>query len=151
MEPITIDYKGYTITTDKSLMNVHDVHKWLSERAYWCKDIPFETCKKAFDNSYCIGAVKDGRQVAYGRLVTDMATLGYLADVYVEESHRGQGISKKMMEILFGLDWVKGLRGIKLGTKDAQGLYRRYGFTECKYPERIMEITRPDIYLATNL
>jgi GNAT superfamily N-acetyltransferase len=146
MESITIDFKGYTITTDKRLMKVHDVHKWLSEVSYWCKDIPFDIFHKGFDNSFCIGALKDGRQIAFGRLVTDFATLAYLADVYVEESHRGQGISKKMMEIIFDLDWVKGLRGIKLGTKDAQGLYRQFGFTEIKHPERIMEIVRPTVY-----
>jgi hypothetical protein len=50
------------------------------------------------------------------------------------------------MELLFDLEWVKNLRGIKLGTKDAQDLYRKYGFTECKFPERIMEIIRSGIY-----
>jgi GNAT superfamily N-acetyltransferase len=80
--------------------------------------------------------------------VTDYATFGYLADVYVEEGHRGQGISKKMMELIFGLEWVKGLRRIMLATKGAQELYRKYEFTECKFPERIMELTRPDIYTS---
>ena len=150
MQPITIDFKGYTITTDKDLMKVHDVHKWLSEESYWCKHIPFETFKTAFDNSYCIGALTDNKQIAFGRLITDYAALAYLADVYVEETHRGKGISKQMMKILFDLDWVKGMRGIKLGTRDAQELYRQFGFTECKHPERIMEISRPNIYETLN-
>ncbi len=142
MQPITIDYKGYTITTDKSLMKVHDVHKWLSEESYWCKGVPFTTFKASFDNSFCIGALNGDKQIAFARLITDYATFGYLADVYVEGTHRGKGISKKMMETLFGLDWVKGLKSIKLATKDAHGLYKQFGFTECKYPERIMEISR---------
>jgi GNAT superfamily N-acetyltransferase len=150
MEPITIDFNGYTITSDKGLMQLHDVHRWLSEEAYWCIGIPFETVKTAFENSYCIGALINGRQVAYGRLVTDYVVFGYLGDVYVAQEHRGKGISKKMMEILFGLDWVKGLRGIKLATQDAQGLYSQFGFTECKHPERVMEIARPDIYKPLN-
>lgn len=145
-EAINIDYQGYLITTDKGKMIVADVHKWLSESSYWCAHVPFDVVKQSFDNSFCIGAIKDGRQVAFARLITDYTTFGYLADVYVEAAHRGQGISKKMMEILFGLDWVKELRGIKLQTSDAHGLYRQYGFTDCKYPERIMEISRPAIY-----
>ena len=80
--------------------------------------------------------------------MTDYSTFAYLADVYVAEDHRGLGISKKMMEILFGMDWVKGLRRIMLATKGAQELYRKYEFTECKFPERIMELTRPEIYGA---
>jgi len=142
MEPVNIAYDSYLITTDKSLMHIADIHKWLSEEAYWCKNIPVDKVQTAFDNSFCIGAVCDGRQVAFARLVTDYTTFGYLADVYVEDAHRGRGISKKMMEVLFGLQWVKELRGIKLQTMDAHGLYRKYGFTDCKFPERIMEISR---------
>ena len=128
-------------------MNVRDIHKWLSGQSYWSPDIPFETVKRAFDHSFCIGALYNGTQVGYGRLVTDYATFAYLADVFVLEEHRGQGISKEMMRILFDLDWVKKLRRIMLATKGAQGLYRKYEFTECKFPERIMELTRPDIYV----
>jgi len=146
MLPITVNFKEYVITTDKSRMKVRDVHQWISEQSYWAKGIPFNTFRKSFDHSYCIGALAGDRQIAFARLITDYAVFGYLADVYVEEAYRGKGISKKMMEILFGLDWVKNLRGIKLGTKDAQGLYLQYGFTECKHPERNMEIARPDIY-----
>lgn len=130
-------------------MILSDIYKWLSEASYWCKDVPYATVKTSFNNSYCIGAIKDGRQVAFARLITDYSTFGYLADVYVEEEHRGKGISKKMMELLFEQDWVKGLRGVKLQTKDGHGLYRKYGFTDCKYPERIMEISRPNVY-STN-
>jgi len=145
-KPTTIDHKGYTITTDKTLMRPLEIHKWLSERSYWCVGIPFETFKTSFDNSFCIGALQDGRQVGFARLVTDYAVFGYLADVYVEETHRGKGISKKMIETLMNMDWVKGLRGIKLGTRDAQRLYEQFGFTTCAHPERSMEISRPDIY-----
>ena len=150
MQSITIDFKGYTITTDKDLMKVQDIYNWLSTQAYWCAGIPFELFKASFDNSFCIGVVINHKQIAYARLITDYATFAYLADVYVEETHRGQGISKKMMEVLFDLDWVVGLRRIMLATRDAQQLYKQYGFDNCKYPERIMEITRPNIYQPLN-
>lgn len=146
MKPVNIEYKGYTITTDKTKMQLEDIHKWLSEEAYWSKHIPFNTVKTAFDNSYCIGILKDGKQVGYARLITDYATFAYLADVYVEEPHRGQGLSKKMMEILMELDWVKGLRKIMLATLDAHSLYTQYGFTPMVISERYMEISRPIVY-----
>ena len=141
MQPVTIDFKGYTITTDKSLMKVNDIHKWLSEESYWAKNVAFETFKMAFDHSFCIGAIIDGMQIGFGRLITDYATFGYLADVYVEEPYRGQGISKKMMEIILAPDWVKGMRAIRLATSDAHGLYKQFGFTESKHPERLMELS----------
>ncbi len=143
---VSINYNGYLITTDKSLMFPADVHEWLSKVSYWAKNIPYDTFLRSFDNSFCIGAVKDERQVAYARLVTDYATFGYLADVYVLEQHRGRGISKVMMEELFGLDWVKQLRRLMLATLDAHGLYEQVGFNSPVFPGRIMEITRPNIY-----
>lgn len=151
MEPITIDYKGYTITTDKSLMKLNDIHQWLSTEAYWCKNIPINVVKKAFENSYCIGVLKDGKQVGYARFVTDYAVFAYLADVFVAEPHRGVGLSKKMMDILMNLDWVKTLRGITLATHNAHGLYEQYGFEVHKNPDRIMNIFRPNIYGVNNI
>src|ERR1700761_3137642 len=112
MELISVIYNGYLITTDKAQMQPETIHKWISERSYWAQNIPFETLKTSFDNSYCIGILKEGKQVGYGRLVTDFAVFAYLADVYVEEAHRGAGLGKKMMEILFSAEWTKNLRRI---------------------------------------
>jgi GNAT superfamily N-acetyltransferase len=146
MTPVNIQYNGYLITTDKTKMQPTAIHKWLSAEAYWCKNIPFNVVKTAFDNSYCIGVLKDGVQIAYARLITDYATFAYLADVYVEDPHRGQGLSKQMMQVLMELDWVKGLRKVMLATLDAHELYKQYGFTPMVIPERFMEISRPVIY-----
>ena len=122
------------------------VHKWLSESSYWAKGIPFEKVKTSFDQSFCIGALMNDEQVGYGRLITDYTTFAYLADVYVLENHRGKGISKQMMTLLFEQDWVKGLRRIMLATSDAHGLYRQIGFTSLGHPEKLMEIVHPNIY-----
>ena len=108
--------------------------------------MPYEVFKRSFDNSFCIGVIIDGKQVGYARLITDYATYAYLADVYVLEEHRGKGISKEMMSVLFDIEWVKGLRRIMLATKDAHDLYRKVGFRNSNFPERIMEIARPNIY-----
>lgn len=147
MHPVSISYNDYIITTDKSQMKLSDIHKWLSEEAYWSKGIPFQTVQMAFDNSFCIGIIYDGHQVAFARLVTDYASFGYLADVYVIEEHRGRGLSKKMLDVLFALPWIAGLRRMMLSTIHAHGLYRSYGFTECRYPDRLMEVLQsPDMY-----
>lgn len=145
--PVHISYNGYIITTDKSLMQVAAIHKWLSERSYWVKDIPLETVQGAFENSFCIAVLKDGVQVGYARLVTDYTTIAWLGDVYIEEEHRGLGLSKKMIEILTGMEWVTKMRKVFLGTLDAHGLYARYGFEPIAEPSRWMEISRPGIYL----
>ncbi|PZF70924.1 GNAT family N-acetyltransferase [Taibaiella soli] len=142
MIPQTLEYNGYLITTDKSLMKPEQIHEWLANESYWAQHVPYETVKTAFDNSFTIGILKDGEQIGYARLVTDYAVFAYLADVFVKEAHRGQGLSKKMMQFILELDWVKHLRRIMLATMDAHGLYEQFGFTEPKFPKRLMEITK---------
>ncbi len=146
MEPINTQFGDYLITTDKSKMNTDDVFYWLSTISYWSKFMPRVTFDIAFENSFCIGAMLGERQVGFARLITDYATYAYLADVFVYEEYRGQGISKIMMEVLFEIDWVKQLRRMMLATKDAHDLYRKVGFKNSNFPERIMEIARPNIY-----
>jgi GNAT superfamily N-acetyltransferase len=150
MEPININYQGYVFTTDKSLLQPEAVHKWLSEESYWAPNTTFDLVKTAFDNSYCIGVLKDGKQIGYGRFITDYATFCYLADVYILKEHRGQGLSKKMMDILLNLDWVLRMRRIMLATRDAHSLYEQFGFTRLTNPERYMAKTQNDSYTPAN-
>ena len=146
VQHVHVHYNGYLITTNKELMFPSDVFRWLSETSYWAKFMPYDVFYRSFTNSFCIGAIVENEQVGYARLVTDYATFAYLADVLVTEPHRGKGISKVMMQELFDLEWVKGMRRIMLATKDAHELYRKVGFKESNYPDRIMEIARPNIY-----
>lgn len=146
MNIVELPYNGYLITTDKSKLQPEAIHQWLSTEAYWCKGIPFETVKTAFDNSYCIGVLKNGQQVGYARLITDYAVFAYLADVYVLPEHGGQGLAKQMMKILMDLDWVKGLRGLKLATRDAHTLYTQFGFKPLAHPDRMMEKSNHGVY-----
>jgi N-acetylglutamate synthase-like GNAT family acetyltransferase len=146
MQPITEAYHDYTITTDRRLLQPVKVHEWLTNESYWAKNISYDVFKVAFDNSFVIGILYQDKQVAFARLVTDYATFAYLADVYVINEHRGRSLSKKMMELLMNLDWVKTLRRVCLVTLDAHDLYKQYGFTPVEFPDRYLEITRPDIY-----
>jgi len=146
----TIPWSGFTLTTDKNLMKPTDVHRWIAEESYWAKGIPESVFLNSFQNSFCLGALKEGRQVAFARLITDYATFGYLADVFVLEPHRGKGLGRKMMELIFDQDWVKNLRRVMLATRDAHELYEKSGFHLCSKPERIMEIVRPDLYSGSN-
>lgn len=150
MDLINVPFGEYIITTDKNLLSAEAAHEWLSTESYWSKNIPLETVQGAFDNSFVIGILHNNEQVGYGRLITDYATFGWLADVYVLEGHRGKGLSKKMMSVLMELDWVKKLRNIGLGTWDAHGLYEQFGFKHHDRPDRIMFNLRRNIYDSTN-
>ncbi|MGA8478492.1 MAG: GNAT family N-acetyltransferase [Chthoniobacterales bacterium] len=73
------------------------------------------------------------------------ATFAYLADVFVLTEHRGQGLSKRLLEAVLAHPELRGLRRWLLFTADAHTLYEQFGFVRTMYPERIMEIRRPYI------
>lgn len=79
-------------------------------------------------------------------MVTDYATFGYLADVYVLKEYRGKGLSKMMMKYIMKLDFAGSLRRILLATLDAHLLYSQFGFQLPENPERLMEIKRSNLY-----
>ena len=45
-----------------------------------------------------------------------------------------------------GISEFKNLITWLLATNDAHGLYRQFGFDAPKFPEKIMQISRPDLY-----
>jgi GNAT superfamily N-acetyltransferase len=136
---------GCVISTDPAKLDLDLIHEFLSQ-AYWCEDIPRHTLERAIRNSLCFGIYADGRQVGFARVITDRATFAYLADVFVLESHRCRGLSKHMMEFIMAHPDLQGLRRWSLATRDAHGLYSRFGFTPLRTPERHMEIINLEIY-----
>src|SRR5690349_5197249 len=125
----------YLFSTDRTKLNLEYIHDFASRQSYWAQNIPFETVKRAIENSLCFGIYKDGKQVGFARLVTDYATFGYLADVFVDSDFRGYGLSKKLMEFIQRIDVLKSLRRMVLVTRDAHDLYSRYGFKPLATPD----------------
>ena len=137
--------EGFAITTETSFFNIEFVHAFLS-KSYWAEHIPIETVQKSIDNSISFGVFHLGRQIGFARVITDKATFGYLADVFIDEAYRGQGLSKWLMEEIMTHPDLQGLRRLMLATRDAHGLYTRFGFSPLSNAERWMHIHKPDIY-----
>lgn len=135
------------ISTDKHELDVDLIHRFLSAEAYWSPGIPRETVARAIAGSLCFGGHVEGiGQVAFARVITDFATFAYLADVFVLESHRGQGYGKHLVQAIRAHPRLQGLRRFMLATFDAHGLYAQFGFAPVARPERLMEIVDPDIH-----
>ncbi|MGH8049476.1 MAG: GNAT family N-acetyltransferase [Arenimonas sp.] len=134
------------ISIDHADVDLDVVHAFLSQEAYWSKNIPRAIVKKAIENSYCFSAFIDDKQVGFARVVTDAATFAYLADVFVLPAYRGHGISKKLMQSVQSHPELQGMRRWMLMTADAHKLYESYGFSALSKPDRAMEISHPDIY-----
>jgi hypothetical protein len=80
--------EGYRIGAEG--INVDLVHRWLAEDSYWAAGRSRDTVARSLANSYCLAAFSDsGEQVGFARSVTDWATFGWIADVYVPWRLRG--------------------------------------------------------------
>jgi GNAT superfamily N-acetyltransferase len=161
------------VSSDPARLDLDMIHGFLTN-CYWAKGIPREVVARSIEHSLCFG-VYDGTselsphlakeerrgapgregappergtpaQVGFARVVSDFATVAYLGDVFVLESHRGRGLSKWLMECIMRHPALQNLRRWMLLTRDAHGLYSQFGFAPLSSPERYMELHRPDPY-----
>ena len=139
-------FDDYLISTDPKRLDLGVIHGFLSH-SYWAEGIPRDIVQRSIENSLCFGAYYRNEQIGLARVVTDYSTFAYVADVFVLAPWRGRGISKALMAEVMRHPDLQGLRRWVLATKDAHGLYQRFGFTAPPFPERLMERTDPGVYL----
>lgn len=138
----------FTITTDKQKIDVPYVHRFLTQ-SYWAENIPSETVQKSIEGSLSFAVFHQQKQIGFARVITDAATFAYLADVFIDEAYRGQGLSKWLMEVIVNHPSLQGLRRFLLATRDAHSLYSQFGFSSLTHVDRWMQIHHPDVY-STN-
>lgn len=137
---------GYHISADKKKLDKGMIHHFLSTQAYWSLNIPYETIVQSIENSLCFGVYYDEEQVGFARIISDYATVAYLGDVFILPEHRGQGLSKMLMQHIMQHPDLQGLRRWILLTQDAHELYRQFGWNDIAAPGRWMEIHNKDAY-----
>jgi GNAT superfamily N-acetyltransferase len=137
----------YTITTDPAAVD-HDAVYAAIVTSYWAESIPPDLLRRAIEGSLPFSLFAGDRQIGFARVITDCATFGYLADVYVLEEFRGRGLGRWLLDTVMAHPELQGLRRFMLVTRDAHGLYERVGFRALAAPERHMEIVRPGLYAA---
>ena len=139
----------YVISDDPGRLDVEAIHAFLT-RSYWSPGTPFDLVRRAAAGSLCFGMYlrQEGgeTQVGFARVITDRATFAYLADVYILEEHRGQGLAIWLVDVILSHPDLQGLRRWMLATRDAHGLYAKFGFRPPDDPDAIMEIRRPNPY-----
>jgi GNAT superfamily N-acetyltransferase len=135
----------YAISTDPARFDLARAHGYIAS-SYWARDIPFAVFAKAVAGSLCFGIYHGVQQIGLARMISDGATFGYLADVFIDPAHRGQGLSKWLMDCILAHPDLQGLRRLMLATADAHGLYAQFDFTPLNAPERFMQRHNPDIY-----
>jgi GNAT superfamily N-acetyltransferase len=132
----------YEISNDRERLDIARIHRFLSTEAYWSPGVSREVVERSIENSLPFGvyASETGEQAGFARVVTDYATFAWLADVYIEQAHRGHGLGKRLVAEILEHPDLQGLRRWMLGTADAHELYRRFGFDALRDVRRFMAL-----------
>lgn len=129
----------YEISDDNDRLDLDLVHHWLSTDAFWALGRSRETVRRSVAGSINFGVYDEsGRQVAFARIVTDLATFAWLCDVYVDPRHRGLGIGTWLTATIRDYLAPYQLKRVLLSTKDAHEVYARAGFVKFPDPDGLM-------------
>lgn len=128
---------GIEISTDPARINVELVYENLMS-SYWAQGRSRAVVERSIEHSLCFSAYQAGRQVAFGRAITDRAVFAYIADVFVVPELRGIGVGKALVRAMLAHPDLRGLQVILLRTRDAGPLYAQFGFQSLRRPEEMM-------------
>ena len=135
----------HLLSFDKDRLQMDVVEGFIAGQSYWAKGRPLNVIERSVQNSVCIGIFCQGVQVAFARLVTDASTFAWLCDVFVDESQRGQGLGKWLVDAACRYCDFHGIVRTILATRDAQELYEKYGgFESLDQPARFLTRGRPN-------
>ncbi len=129
---------GLYYSTEQEEMDLDLIFDFI-KNSYWGNLRTYEEQKIALENTLNFGLFKEGKQIAYARVMTDRVFFAYLLDVFVIEEQQGRGYSKILIEKILNDDRIKDVDRWMLATKDAHSLYERFGFERVKSPEKLMD------------
>ncbi|MFE8702277.1 GNAT family N-acetyltransferase [Cytobacillus sp. FJAT-54145] len=125
-------HDDFFISTDKSLLELEVIYRFLHHDSYWAKGIDRNLVEEAIRNSILCYGVYEGtleqrKLVGFARVVSDLVRFSWLGDVFILPEYRGRGLSKWLMSIIIEHPQLKGT-SFNLSTEDAHALYQKYGF-----------------------
>jgi GNAT superfamily N-acetyltransferase len=122
----------FEIDDDRARVDREVLWEFLSTKAYWGRFRDRATVERQVEGAWRVVAAyrkTDGAMIGYARAVSDGEALAYLADVFVVEEARGQGVGTALVHAMIEEGPGARFRWL-LHTQDAHELYRRFGFTE---------------------
>ncbi|MCU0701118.1 MAG: GNAT family N-acetyltransferase [Myxococcaceae bacterium] len=72
----------------------------------------------------------DGQLIGTARALSDGGKTAWIFDVCVREDWRRRGVGQALMRLVLDHPSVRSCRRVRLGTRDAQALYERFGFVD---------------------
>jgi GNAT superfamily N-acetyltransferase len=134
---------GFEIDDDRDRVDVEAVFRFLTDEAYWVPGRSRETIERLVRESTAVFAAyaPEGPLVGFARVMSDRSNMAWLGDVFVLAGHRGIGLGTALVAAALedprfaACYWY-------LNTRDAHGLYERFGFHPAD-PGRTLVRDRP--------
>ncbi len=134
---------GHVVSTDRTRLDVDRVTGWLAEESYWASGRSRELVERCLRHSVCLGAYdRDGTQVGFARVVTDLTTFAWLCDVFVAAPARGRGLGSWLVSCALAHPDCRQVYRWMLATRDAHEFYARQGFAPLADVPRWMVVER---------
>ena len=126
MSAFTCTHGEYDISDDSARLDLDAVERLL-HGTYWAAERPRAVIEQSIKRSIAFGAYWRGKLVGFARVVTDGLTIAWICDVVIDETHRGTGLGKALVETVVTHPEIVNIRQI-LATRDAHTLYEKFGF-----------------------
>lgn len=112
---------NFIISTNKDIFDFDIIHSFISLESYWGLGRSRELMDKAINNSaYCFGVYHKSngvrKQIGFARVVSDLTTFGYIADVFILNDYRGKGLGKWLIQTIVNHPELKTLKRLTLFT-----------------------------------
>lgn len=133
---------SFTISTDPARLDLDVIHGFLYH-CYWSPGVPREVVAQAINHSLNFGLYEENQQIGFARVISDYTSFAYLSDVFVLPSQRGHGLGVWLIECVINCPALQSIRSFTLATRDAHGLYRKFGFENAD--ERRYMVKRYDV------
>ena len=127
------------LSDDPGRIDLDRVHGWLTA-SYWTPGISRDRVARQIAGSHSLGAYPpEHGQIGFARVISDRASFAWVADVWVDEPARGQGLGRRLVGWFLDHPDYATVRRFALVTADAHGVYAGLGFHAPIKPERYME------------
>lgn len=120
-------FNGYTLSGKRRKFKLAEVAALLKQ-TYWAKSRDEHTLRLSLRHAYPYGVFNpSGKLVGFLRVISDLSTAYYIADVIVTEEERGKGLGLALVQYALSDTKVCRGKGLLL-TSTAAGLYAKVGF-----------------------
>ena len=99
----------YVVSTQRPRLDVAMVLSLLRSTR-WGRGLTEAILMRAVANSVCFGVYQGPALVGFGRVITDLATYGYLTDVVIARAHRGRGLGVWLTDCMLSHPELQGFR-----------------------------------------